>query len=454
MLGLAVLEYPVPTLVSWNETYAVPGLLGGGSHLAKITLVLEHLRNRMQEGGPEVSSELIFMLDAYDIFIQLPSSLFLSRYHSINNNANAWIEHRLGGAAAREGIKQTIIFGAGKKCAPNDLHTVSCYAIPESPLPRDLYGHNTDTGVGWNRYASVRQRYLNSGYIIGPLGDMARLFERAQQKLEICVKYTPENPSPHDKGDTEASHCYGGSDQSIFAEIFGEQEFHREVMRRHHHTWVDTLMEYLVKDRPGSPRPSFQQEAAIVDDPLEPSFTHQVLSTEYRPNKPFEYGIGLDYYSLLGHQTVNSQEDAKYLNHNLDILDQAGRRSSMACPLHPDLQKTPLLLPTDIRASEFPVLDQQKQSNSLVLYTHLCLNTIPVMIHHNGDKDARKRDWKKVWYQGELKKMLEVVEVNGEENENEETQGGGLLGGFTIEGEFVEWEEICPAEFDGELYGR
>lgn len=81
----------------------------------------------------------------------------------INQKANQRLRARLGNAYNAEHIRQTIVFGAGKRCAPNQMHTVACYPIPGSPLPDDLYGANTDTIMGKNKYTSMKQRYLNSG---------------------------------------------------------------------------------------------------------------------------------------------------------------------------------------------------------------------------------------------------------------------------------------------------
>jgi hypothetical protein len=173
-------------------------LLGGGSHVAKVYGVLEYLESL----DSSKDNELVLMMDAYgafdsyeqignikahleaDIWFQLRPEVLIQRWRAINEAANARLEDRLGYAVKVEGLQQTIIFGAGKRCAPNQVHTVACYPIPESPLPADIYGANTDTIMGRNKYTSLRQRYLNSGYIIGPVGDMRRMFRRAAEKVD------------------------------------------------------------------------------------------------------------------------------------------------------------------------------------------------------------------------------------------------------------------------------
>lgn len=119
-----------------------------------------------------------------DIWMQLPKETLINRYYDVNAAANHRLSERLGRAFEAEGIRQRIIFGAGKRCAPNQVHTVACYPMPESPLPEDVYGDNTDTIMGVNKYTSLRQRWLNSGYIIGPVADMRELFRRAWAKVQ------------------------------------------------------------------------------------------------------------------------------------------------------------------------------------------------------------------------------------------------------------------------------
>lgn len=194
-----MLGYPTPTLIAWNATFenngattvhtaamlpanfCTGGLLGGGSHVAKISGVLDYLES-MEESEED---DIVMMMDAYgaweelafppsprfdsklaaDIWFQLRPEVLISRYHAINAAANKRLVSRLGNAVKAEKLQQTIIFGAGKRCAPNQMHTIACYPIPESPLPDDVYGANTDTIMGKNKYTSLKQRYLNSGFV-------------------------------------------------------------------------------------------------------------------------------------------------------------------------------------------------------------------------------------------------------------------------------------------------
>jgi hypothetical protein len=121
---------------------------------------------------------------ATDIWFQLRREVLIERYHAVNDAANERLLQRLGSAVGAEGLQQTIIFGSGKRCAPNQVQTIGCYPVPESPLPKDTYGNNTDTSLGRNPWYSLRQRWLNSGFIMGPKEDMRALFKRAAQKAQ------------------------------------------------------------------------------------------------------------------------------------------------------------------------------------------------------------------------------------------------------------------------------
>ena len=50
ILTSAVLGYPAPAIVAWNQTFHRWGMMSGGSHLAKITEVLKYL----EALGPEI----------------------------------------------------------------------------------------------------------------------------------------------------------------------------------------------------------------------------------------------------------------------------------------------------------------------------------------------------------------------------------------------------------------
>lgn len=69
-------------------------------------------------------------------------------------------------------------------------------------------------------------------------------------------------------------------------------------MRRRHRTAED-----VAKGIAGDPPPT-SIEGTVIDDPINPSFTHEPMDA--KEGKPDEFGIGLDYFSELGQQTGTS----------------------------------------------------------------------------------------------------------------------------------------------------
>ena len=66
-------------------------------------------------------------------------------------------------------------------------------------------------------------------------------------------------------------------------------------MRRRHRTPED-----VAKGIAEDPLPT-RIEGTLVDDPIDPSFTHEPM--EAKEGKPDEFGIELDYFSERGQQT-------------------------------------------------------------------------------------------------------------------------------------------------------
>lgn len=438
---MTILDYPSPMIVAWGAQDHADGLLGGGSHFAKITSTLDYINDPVRRNQTGFDNELILMLDAYDIWFQLPLDILLSRYKTILKEESARVAHRMGRAFHNEGIRPQVVFGAGKRCAPNLLNSVSCYPVPESPLPEDLFGGNTDTLLGTSPWSSFRTRYLNSGYIMGPVGEVRRILERAVKKLEECQN---RKGASFDDGTGASDFCYHGSDQSIFVEMFGEQEYYREIMRRHYRTGIDAMLDKIVPGRAGSKPPPTDVQNAPILDRLDPAFPHQQYNKTHLPDKPFEFGIALDYWSLLGHQTSNAVTDARYIHHDLPLQPQIGKQKVFDCTPRADL----LTLPKDLPPGQtLPWLAgfQPNRWETIPLYKDICTGTIPVMIHHNSvEKWHRERHWDKTWWHGRSRMLLEERRNRGLAQLTE--------GFMTDKGEAVKWEALCPKDVEKELF--
>jgi len=141
LLSAAILGYPSPTIINWNRTFGDAGLVEGGSHLAKISGIHDYVSS-LGEGHED---DLVLMIDGYDVWLQLRPQTLVDRYFDINRRADERIRKELGTAALVHQIHQEIIFGCQKRCWPWHSDDPPCYAVPESTLPRDIYGSRTDT---------------------------------------------------------------------------------------------------------------------------------------------------------------------------------------------------------------------------------------------------------------------------------------------------------------------
>jgi hypothetical protein len=410
LLSSSILGYNSPVMLGWGAK-KMKGITHGGTHALKISQTLDYLKaiDKQQD------DDLVILADAYDIQFQLPPKVLIDRYYRVTDDANRRLKADYGKAYDKEKFRQSILFAAAKRYWPNPINEVSTWTAPQSPAPDDIYWNNTDTIIGRNSYWSNRPRFMNSGFIIGPVGDMRKMFKRANKRIRTTVKY-------HD------------SDQSVFAIMMGEQNYMREVLRlRHVGWWTKWRHPYTAT----KPRDNWVR-GLHIDNILNPSITH----IPFVPNSQtdYEFGMGLDYMLDMAHQTSSSAIgiDSAWITYNKvpDYISYLKpRRKSLDCKMrvHEDL-------PDDIkslRAGPYAALHSngihhQKRQNSsstkddtnlqddhdtalinrtwydIPLYTQLCYGTIPIMIHHNGDKSARERNWPDVWLQSHAKQLLEA----------------------------------------------
>ena len=255
LLSASILGYPAPVIINWNQEFNDPGLVEGGSHLAKISGVHEYLLS-LDETHDE---DVMLMVDGYDIWLQLRPQTLLDRYFALNRKADRRIREELGEVADKQNIRQEIIFGCQKRCWPWELTDPPCYAVPNSTLPKDIYGADTDTGAFRetsveNPYVNYRQRFLNSGVSTGSVRAMRKLFGQAKELALIEANI--------------------GSDQYIFSHIYGDQSVWRENVRREAGSGLAD------PNKAGWPQEHFDEVRRKADA---------------REDKNFEFGIGVDF---------------------------------------------------------------------------------------------------------------------------------------------------------------
>ena len=403
LFSSAALSYPTARILNWQRKFDDPKLIFGGSHIAKI----EGILNFLQLLGPQSDNELVLIIDGYDVWFQLKPEVLIQRYHAINARANERIRKRYPDAAETDFL-QRVIFSSQKRCWPAGPDDPACFAVPESDLPRHAYGPETDTDVGdeGNPFIKYRQRYLNSGAIMGDVGTLRAIFERA------LVKATADSNI--------------GSDQGVFASIFGEQEYQREVHRAEKLTWWQRT--FLSDPR----------DEVTKDHP-----THHRMGPA--GNEPFEFGIGLDYRSELSQPTVFSEDDLEW---RVSKHSQ-GRLSE------------------DIVASSVPFwtfdgrMSTEADWDEVPLYTNTYTDISPVAIHHNAHRDGLKSRiqtfWNETWYFPHLREMLEARAAAPREpaaildlaDRTEvwwgpiDERGGIRVDGLPLPGDWLSWGEVC-----------
>ena len=450
----ALLGYPPPTIIAWNQKSSEKQ----GAHLIKILRVLEWLKNL----PPDRDNDLVMVMNGYDTWFQLPKNVLLERYSRIKDEANRQLRRRMGRAAKTEGIKQSILFAAEKRCYPNQVHTLACWPLPPSPLYKDMWEGNTDHPIGSfpTPFAATRQRFLKSALIVGPASDVRALFERAAQKAQDIGTARDGD----DNGSGSSKNVYNHDEQAIFNMIFGEQEYQREVMRLRHMSWIRnpmSKMQQLLGKHPSDTDELL--EGHPVGNILDPPWSH--VEVPHMPGKPLEFGIFLDYWSQLAFATANAERNGAWLNFSellepqiqhtgrwdckphleptlpLDIVSQPlpfrslsnDSSNSIATWLdHPRTQhqfspygpwERKQALKAQAKKAEAEAREKSKKAgkkipprkpkklplldptlplrpwSSLDLYTNVCTGVTPALLHLNGDKSMRTANWTQMWYQ-------------------------------------------------------
>lgn len=375
LLSAHILGYPTPTIINWDEEFKTDGLVEGGSHLAKITGV----RNFLHGLNDTHDDDLVLMVDGYDVWMQLRPQTLLDRYFDINRRANLRIESEIGAATAKKhGIKQEVVFGCQKRCWPWTFDDPPCYAVPNSSLPNDIFGPQTDTPSDneENPYINYRPRFLVSGTAIGSVRAFRKMFDQAKVQLEFEPNI--------------------GSDQYIFSHIFGDQEIWRETKRR------DSL--------------SFWKSSGPLHSHFNEKHIQEVRNkASSRPDQNFEFGIGIDYGSEIVINTVFAEDDTEWLR-PMDTVEMTKAREQHKVPLNHRTTE----FAADIDTSLPPFWTFSEEANltrwttwqDVNLFTNVFTGVQPAVIHHNahrnGLKSLRETWWPLIWFQKDARVLLDA----------------------------------------------
>lgn len=367
-MSSTILGYPIPSIINWGAKGDDHGDGGRRARqMEKIFAVAEYLDSL----GDAHRDDLVLMTDSLDTWFQLPPSILIKRYHQINARANELLQAQFRPVAGK--FSQSIVFSAEKKCWPRNADDMGCGGLPESPLPKDIYGPQTDSqnyhvpdyveylhGKSHDPkkppvteeefFRPMRSRYLNSGFMLSPVVEARNLFHRA-------AAIAREDPEVY------------GADQGIFAQLLGEQTSTRDSSRS-------------AKNAPW-------KRGKIVDFVPEDGQQH-------------EWGLGLDYERSLGYPTAFSEQDSGWIKlKDVESIKALALENNVTSPrvIRQGLQK-------DIANAAPPLADIPGQEHTswsnLPLFTDLWTGITPATIHHNalveGMKVTRDKAWWRMWF--------------------------------------------------------
>ncbi|OAX78013.1 hypothetical protein ACJ72_07681 [Emergomyces africanus] len=449
-----VLNYPPPTVLDMGDPIPEEGkpkpgkldqLLVMHSYLTKST----HMKN----------DDVILIIDASETWFQLPPQIMLQRFHDMlkkNNEKLRWrygsVPEKLvntadpGSLTSTQRYSERIIFAADKVCRPNRPYDPSCYVVPHSNLPPDIFGRLTDTGIN---VAYNRPRWLNSGSLIGLVGDVKRLYERA---AEINSKA----PIP-------------GDEQEVLAQIFGKQEYTRELDRRL------TRPNWYI----------FMGELFGIFRRIDISRIFVRLT----PGRRYEFAIGLDYksqifFTMFPHAHHNlewlnynnvSQLSSVQLSHRVPYesrLNLPADISKCANPFNPPHPLTTQVPPPYNTTVDYLPSPQNESWFTIPLATDVYSTSVPALLQANVASPPTMSDptpnllynwWQRMWYHPWSRALLRkhMRASRGPIATQKAMQGvgteawdmrGGSGGVWTGNDEWADWTTVCKG-FEEWVFG-
>ncbi|KAF7550154.1 hypothetical protein G7046_g8114 [Stylonectria norvegica] len=374
VMSAVALGYPAPTLLNWHGECNRPD-----GQVAKLECLLGAIEAVLDPGSDEEAGEddLVLLVEAYDVWFQLPPSVLIERYHQLNREADERVRKQwesLGVDASFPILppRQKIVMSTAKECFPDSDSGPDAH-WPESPVRSDLYDEGTDqlvsTADPGRKYSKLRPRCVNSGMIMGTMGALRDALRRSREKADLAP-------------------MSGRSDQAFFGEVMDDQEVWREWARHLRSSW--------------NGRSSIPRSAAGDDEDV-----HRIVAAAVQGQR-FEFGIGLDYNSTTIPPTSSSEDDGFFVALNDgDDVEEASARAGVpgAVRIHG--------LPRELRGhgAVDSLLAAGTTWGDVPLYTDFYLGVTPVGIHHDTHGDDLKPWrlqywWHLMWYHPQLRELV------------------------------------------------
>lgn len=297
-LSAMLLNYPPPSIVNFGRTFTSQGR----KEISTLYGIREYLHNEKLVHD----EDLMLVVDGQDTWFQLPSDVIIKQYEAVVEYANARLLKKYGlDKNGYQKFNQTIVFGAQKFCEDN--HTACKYA-PRSMLPSNMYGAGEESST-----EDMPARYLNSRVVIGPAKDMKFLFDEALKKYEK----TNSNKQ---------------TVQSVLTTMFAEQQLRRDAILIQDKSATWKLREWV--GRTG-------EEELAAEHRL------KAANITYRPDKKYEFSIGLDYTHTLFQPLIYTT-----LDELLPLIHD--NSTNLSKYRHPNTLTPHLSLPPALGASKLP----------------------------------------------------------------------------------------------------
>ncbi|KAK0122429.1 hypothetical protein ONS95_010665 [Cadophora gregata] len=426
MLSAAILRYPTPVIINWGAPEDPKNPNAG--HIQKVGTLLGYLDDLANAGKKD---DLVLIVDGFDIHFQLPAEVLLKRYFESNAAAQKRINSQIGTINAHGyNIKQTVIFGQDKACWPSypwGQNWQGCWLAPESTYPKFAFGPGTDTEKNPFEAFNVRARWLNSGTVMGPVGDMRDVFQAAL--ANIAKNHTTD------------------SDQYYFANVWAEQEYSRRLL---------------------------QSEPFTKKEREDKNLRWPKIAEDQEP----ELHIGLDYQGLMWQVLGFFRPSVTWMTFDGEpthARSSSTRKTSFV--RDPYLDRT---LPEDLATSRPPfaaVLEQLESHGKsgkatdlptdltwrdLKLGINAISNNIFPMLHYTGPKWFRDDWWPRMWYYPYAEPLLKAAVSLDRAPISKQAIGGRMWwpaemgittgkkgdekgGAMSDKGTWLPWKDMCGA---------
>lgn len=417
LLSSAANRYPVPTLAGWN---GIDDFDAAKTHLAKLRAIKVYL-HKLETADDD---DLVLIVDGYDIILQLPPAIMIERYFDIRDKSDARLAERFGISVAEaraRGMRNTVFLGPDKVCWPVEWKAPRCWAVPKSHLPEKAWGPKSGNGdLTYND-----PRWLNSGTLIGPVGDLRRYIDATME--EIDETYDPE-------------YQFKESDQYYMANVWGRQEYWRskEVL----------------------------DGGAVTDSP------NRIIPDKRTPDQVTEFHVGIEYESALFQTKAGNDpflgfkpfgERGMETTVDKDIFKQGE-----------NFKPYKISMPANVLAglnrlyNSIPEVHRGVAASEWIRSVNLGVNYITKHIfplwHCTGPKDQIGNEYRRMWFYPFAKSLLRASAKAVEAGEplQEQTidgrvwlqsrpfpenalQSDELGGAWSDEGDgvFVPWQELC-----------